>query len=125
MEQLALNKPRKEHSSIIIKDCLFVLFGEHKEGQACMTVKYLPLSDPDQSFRILQLKTPHRNKPLVFKRPMIFPDHIELRLKDRLAENQTRVIFFGGEYAYMSCLAFMRCACMSFWPSGKQIFLSW
>lgn len=30
---------------------------------------------------------------------MIFPDLIELRLKDRLSENQTRVFFFGGEYA--------------------------
>ena len=99
MEQLALNKPRKLHSSIIIKDCLFVLFGEHKEGEACMTVEYLPLYDPDQSFRILQLKIPHRNVPLVFMRPIIFPDLIELRLKDRLAENQTRVFFFGGEYA--------------------------
>ena len=110
MEQLALNKPPKEHSSIIIKDCLFVLFGEHKEGEACMTVEYLPLSSPDQSFRILKLTLTHRNVPLVLKRKMIFPDLIELRLKDRLAENQTGVFLFGGEYAYMSCLALTRCA---------------
>ena len=99
MEQLALNMPRKEHSSIIIKDYLFEVFGEHKEGEACMTVEYLPLSSPDQSFRILKLTPTLRNVPLVLKRPMIFPDLIELRLKDRLAENQTRVFFFGGEFA--------------------------
>jgi len=45
------------------------------------------------------LTTPQRNLALAFKRPMIFPDLIELRLKDRLSENQTRVFFFGGEYA--------------------------
>jgi hypothetical protein len=99
--ELEMTRPRKESSSLVIRECLFVMFGEHSKNEACTTVEYLPLSSCDRIFRTLPLTiTPGHPKdlvPLTFKCPMIFPDLKDLRYRDPLTDRQTRVFFLGGE----------------------------
>ena len=101
--ELEMTRPRKECSSLVIRDCLFVMFGEHSNNEACTTVEYLPVYTSDRKFRTLPLtRTPGHPEdlvPLSFKRPMIFPDLKELRWRDHLTDSQTRVFFFGGDYS--------------------------
>ncbi len=73
-----LLRKRFHHSSMIVRDCLFVFFGKtyNRIESDCKEFEYLSLNQKNAGFKNLNCDYPEENKgkkERVFRQPMIFP----------------------------------------------------